>query len=139
VLFVVGRDPIYAAGKGSHIDSLIDAAGGTNVAADARSPYPQLALEAVLARRPEVILDSSNNAPGAPLGRLPGWWASWPFLPAVAERRVYYLEPARLSVPGPRLDRMVELMAKLVHPEIFGEAAESELGPLAGSTGLGER
>ena len=139
VLFVVGRDPIYAAGKGSHIDSLIEAAGGTNVAADAHSPYPQLALEAVLAGRPEVILDSSNNAAGAPIGRLSGWWASWPFLPAVAERRVYFLEPARLSVPGPRLDRMVELMAKLVHPEIFGEAAESELGPLTGSVELDAR
>jgi len=33
---------------------------------------------------------------------------------------------------------MVELMAKLVHPEIFGEAAESELGPLTGSVELGE-
>ncbi len=134
VLFVVGRDPIYAAGPGSHIDTLIDAAGGENVAADARSPYPQLALEAVLARRPEVILDSSNNAAGAPVGRLAGWWGAWTFLPAVAERRVYFLDPARLSVPGPRLDRMVELMARLVHPEIFGEATAAELGPLAAST-----
>jgi iron complex transport system substrate-binding protein len=131
VLFVVGRDPLYAAGPGSHLDSLLVAAGGENVAADAASPYPQLALEAVLARAPEIILDSSDNAPDARRGRFAGPWARWSFLPAVRDGRVYFLDPARLSVPGPRLGAMVELMGKLIHPEIFGVASADELGPLA--------
>ncbi|MEO8505099.1 MAG: helical backbone metal receptor [Acidobacteriota bacterium] len=129
VLFAVGREPLYVAGPGSHIDALIRAAGGENIAADATSPYPQVSLEAMLARRPEVILDSADNRPGLPLGRELGAWAQWPFLPAVAERRVYALDPACISVPGPRLGEMAQLMAKLVHPEIFGEATAEELGP----------
>lgn len=138
VLFVVGRDPIYAAGPGSHLDSLIAAAGGANVAAGASSPYPQLALEAVIARRPEVLLDSSDNAPGARRGRFAGPWGRWSFLPCVRDGNVYFLDPARLSVPGPRLAEMVELMAKLVHPEIFGVATDAELGPLGAPPPAGE-
>ena len=34
VLFVVGRDPVYVAGPGSHIDQMISMAGGTNSKAE---------------------------------------------------------------------------------------------------------
>jgi ABC-type Fe3+-hydroxamate transport system substrate-binding protein len=131
VLVVVGREPLYVAGPGSHLDELVRAAGGENVAADALAPYQLLSLEAALARRPEVILDSSENRPGALRGRALGDWRRWPFLPAVAERRVYFVDPVRLSIPGPRLGEMAELLAKLIHPELFGEASPEELGPLA--------
>lgn len=127
VLFVVGQQPLFVAGPGSHIDALIAIAGGENVAAGAIGTYAQVSLEAMLERRPEVILDSSDNRPGAVRGRVLGAWAQWPFLPAVAERRVYGLDPAGLLVPGPRLGEMARLMAKLVHPEIFGEATDREL------------
>ena len=130
VLVVVGREPLYVAGPGSHLDELLRAAGGENVAADALSPYQLLSLEAALARRPEVIVDSSENRPGAMRGRALGDWGRWPFLPAVAERRVYFVDPVRLSIPGPRLGEMAELLARLIHPEVFGEASPAELGPL---------
>lgn len=133
VLVVVGREPLYVAGPGSHLDELVRAAGGENVAADALAPYQLLSLEAALARRPEVIVDSSENRPGALRGRALGDWARWPFLPAVAERRVYFVDPVRLSIPGPRLGEMAELLAKLIHPELFGEASPEDLGPLDGS------
>ena len=65
VLFVVGRDPLYVAGPGSHADEMIVLAGGTNVAHDSPSPYLQLSLEAVLERMPEVIVgfSGSNGTP----------------------------------------------------------------------------
>ncbi len=135
VLFVVGRDPVYAAGPGSHIDGLIRAAGGENVAGDAPSSYAQIALEAILDRRPEVILDSSDNGPTAPRGRVTGPWSRWAFLPAVSAGRVFFLDPVRLSVPGPRLGEMALLMGRLIHPEIFGEPTAEELGPLRRATG----
>jgi iron complex transport system substrate-binding protein len=131
VLVAVGREPLFVAGPGSHLDELVRVAGGENVAAAAAAPWATLSLEAAIASRPEVILDSSDNGPDAPRGRSAGVWARWPFLPAVAAGRVYALDPARLSIPGPRLGEMAELMGKLIHPEIFGEAQEEELGPLA--------
>lgn len=130
VLCVVGRDPLYVAGPGSFLDQLIVLAGGTNVAADVGAPFATLSLEAALERLPEVILDTSDNHPGSPRGRSAGAWAQWPLLPAVAAQQVYRVDPERIAIPGPRLGDMAELVAKLVHPEIFGPASDAELGPL---------
>lgn len=130
VLFVVGRDPLYVAGPGSHIDEMIRAAGGENIARDAGSAYQLASVEAMLERMPEVIIDTSDNRPGALHGHENGAWGQWPFLPAVADRRVYWVDPARLVIPGPRLPDMTELVARMIHPEIFGAPAPDELGPL---------
>jgi len=128
VLVVVGRDPLYVAGPGSHLDELIRLAGGTNVAHDAISPYQQLSLEVVLERMPEVIIDVSDNRPDAAGGRRAGRWAEWEFLPAVREGRVYEVEPARLVIPGLRLPEMARLVGRLIHPERFGEAPPDGTG-----------
>ncbi|HXV75076.1 MAG TPA: helical backbone metal receptor [Candidatus Polarisedimenticolaceae bacterium] len=127
VLFVVGRDPLYVAGPGSHLDQMIRLVGGVNVAADAGAPYRRLSLEAVLERRPEIIIDTSDNGAGAKRGRVAGTWGEWDFLPAVRHDRVYQVDPGRLVIPGLRLAEMTELVGKLVQPEIFGEAEPREL------------
>ena len=110
VLFVVGRDPLYVAGPGSHIDELIRLGAGTNVAHDAASPYQQFSVEAVLERRPEVIVDTSGAAE---------YWDQWPFLPAVRDDNVYRVEPNVLVIPGIRLPEMAQAMAELIHPGTF--------------------
>lgn len=130
VLFVVGRDPLYVAGPGSHVDELIRIAGGENVAGDAAEPYQQLSMEAALRRMPEIIIDASDNRPGATLGRHAGSWGAWEFLPAVRRNRVYHVAPGRLVIPGLRLPEMARFLARLIHPERFGEPADSSFGPL---------
>jgi ABC-type Fe3+-hydroxamate transport system substrate-binding protein len=123
VLFVVGRDPVFVAGPGSHPDRLIALAGGKNVAHDLLSPYQQMSLEAALEREPEVIIDTSDNSADALRGRAAGSWRRWPFLPAVRNNQVYWLDPSRLVIPGIRLPAMARLMSQLIHPEVFGEPA----------------
>jgi vitamin B12 transport system substrate-binding protein len=127
VLFVVGRDPLYVAGPGSHIDEMISLVGGINAVDDAPAPYHQVSMEAVLERMPEIIIDTSDNRASAPRGRLPGDWAKWHFLPAVRRNRVYQVDPSRLVIPGIRLPEMTNLVGKLVQPEAFGEASDSEM------------
>jgi len=127
VLCVVGRDPLYVAGPGSHLDELIRLVGGENVAADAAAPYQQFSLEAVLERLPQVIVDSSDNGARALRGRAAGSWARFEFLPAVGDDRVYFIDPGRLAIPGLRLGEMARLMGQLVQPEIFGEARPEQL------------
>ncbi len=128
VLFVVGRDPLFVAGPGSHIDEMIGLVGGVNVLADALSPYERASLEVVLERLPEIIIDCSDNRRTAARGRDGGDWSRWEFLPAVQRGRVYQVEPSRLVIPGIRLPEMTLLMGKLVQPEAFGEPAPSEMG-----------
>jgi len=127
VLFLVGHDPIYAAGPGSHLDRLITLAGGSNAAYDSHAPYQMMSLEVILARGPEIIVDTSDNRSDALRGRTLGRWADLAILPAVAAGRVYWIDPQRLSIPGPRLPEMAELMGKIIHPEIFGDPVAAEL------------
>jgi iron complex transport system substrate-binding protein len=115
VLVVVGRDPLYVAGPGSHLDELIRLGGGVNVAHDAASPYQQFSLESVLEREPEVIVDTSGDAE---------YWSQWPFLPAVRDGGVYRVEPDVLAIPGMRLPEMAQAMAELIHPGTFEPATE---------------
>ncbi|HSM14510.1 MAG TPA: hypothetical protein VLA66_10635, partial [Thermoanaerobaculia bacterium] len=99
------------------------------------STYALVSLETALARAPEVILDTSDNRRGALRGAAPGEWARWPFLPAVAEGRVFHVDPSRIVIPGPRLAEMAELVARLVHPEVFGVASIEEMSALGGDGG----
>jgi iron complex transport system substrate-binding protein len=131
VLVAVGHEPLYVAGPGSHLDELVAIAGGENIAADALGAYAMIALEAVLERKPELIVDSADNRATGPWGAHAGSWARWPFLPAVSANRVYAVEPSRLLIPGPRLGEMVERMARFVHPEIFGPPVEDDFAPRA--------
>jgi len=133
VVFVVDRDPVYVAGPGSHVDEMIRAVGGENIAADAASDWQLLSMEIIFERAPEVIIDTSDNGQGALRGRDVGPWGRWPFLPAVEQKQVYWVDPIRLVIPGPRLPQMTRLMGQLVHPEIFGEPSQEDFEALAGA------
>jgi ABC-type hemin transport system substrate-binding protein len=132
VVFVVDRDPVYVAGPGSHVDEMIRAVGGQNLAADAASDWQLLSMEVIFEGAPEVIIDTSDNGDGALRGRVRGPWERWPFLPAVEKDRVYWVDPIRLVIPGPRLPQMTRLMGRLIHPEIFGEPSPEDFGALEG-------
>jgi len=132
VVFVVDRDPVYVAGPGSHVDEMIRAVGGENIAADAASDWQLMSLEIVFERAPEVVIDTSDNGDGALRGRMAGPWKRWPFLPAVEKNRVYWVDPIRLVIPGPRLAQMTRLMGRLIHPEIFGEPSHEDFEALEG-------
>ena len=115
VVVVFDRAPLVVAGPGTFADDLIRLAGGTNVAADATSAYPQLAMESLLAREPEVIVDLA--AMGTNAGGAKEWWARWEGLPAVRNGRVSVGDPDLLTRPGPRLLDGLEWLAGVLHPE----------------------
>jgi len=133
VVLVVDRDPVYVAGPGSHVDEMIRAVGGENIAADATSDWQLVSMEIIFERAPEVIIDTSENGDGALRGRQPGPWDRWPFLPAVEKNRVYWVDPTRLVIPGPRLPQMTRLMGRLIQPEVFGEPSPGDFETLEGT------
>lgn len=113
VLFVVGHDPLIAAGSGLFIDQLIAAAGGINVAAAAGGEWPRLSLEAVIAAAPEVIID---GAMGSEAGRGLGvYWKSFASVPAVRSGRLWPQRSDALLRPGPRLGRAARELFELIH------------------------
>ncbi len=52
----VGYNPLFTAGKGSHIDDLIEIAGGENIAGSIDKPYPRISQEFVIQKDPQVII-----------------------------------------------------------------------------------
>ena len=108
---------LYTAGPGSFIDDLLTRAGGDNVAAGAREPWPQLSTEAVLAADPEVILLADHEAGVTPEGMRtrPGWQA----MSAVEHGRIVTIDPALTNRPGPRVVDGLEEIARILHPDRF--------------------
>jgi cobalamin transport system substrate-binding protein len=100
VLFVVGHDPLVAAGGGLFIDELLEIVGGENVAADLPQRWPRLSLETAVAGAPEVIID---GAMGSEAGdALMAYWKPYRSIPAVREGRVRAQRSDALLRPGPR-------------------------------------
>jgi iron complex transport system substrate-binding protein len=111
---------MYTVGPGSFIDDLIKLAGGTNIAAAAKTQYPTISAEEVVRADPEVVVlaDASFGTTAEQVAGRPGWSA----LSAVKNKRVYAVAPAfdnLFNRPGPRLGQAAEEYAKLVHPELY--------------------
>jgi iron complex transport system substrate-binding protein len=127
VLFLVGRTPgtlqgMIAVGSGTYIDELIRIAGGVNALADAGPAYPNVSLETVLGRNPEVIIDrgdmaqekSQSTAHEAEVRKL---WRSLNTVEAVKHNRVHAVSDDFWVVPGPRMVEAARALARFIHPE----------------------
>lgn len=139
-------DVLWTAGPGSHVDGVISAAGGANVAADAPDAWCPLALEAVLARDPEVYFGSYAGIPASAIPRDPvaagaarterllaaqtrardylRGHAAWRTTSLGREPRIFLVEEDRILRPGPRVIDVLEEFARFLHPELFAAAGD---------------
>jgi iron complex transport system substrate-binding protein len=113
VLFLIGLEPIMAAGPGTFLDELIARAGGRNALHDLTSMWPNLSLEEIVRRAPDVIVVGSagHGDPRRTLHSRPGWRD----VPAVRAGRVHSVDPNRVNRPGPRLHDAAAHLARLIH------------------------
>ncbi|MFJ3484535.1 cobalamin-binding protein [Pseudomonas sp. NPDC090202] len=102
VFYQVWDKPLYTVGGGQIISDALSVCGARNVFADLTLPAPQVSLEAVLQRDPDLILASSPSLLSA--------WNAWPQLKAVSNKHL-------LAVPDKGLERasgqMLGAVAKL--------------------------
>jgi iron complex transport system substrate-binding protein len=114
VLYVLWPDPLLVPGRGTLLGELIAVAGGESVTASDPTVYPRLSLEAVVARRPDVVIVADHGG-GAPAER----WNALGALPAARAGRMYSVDGNLLHRHGPRIADGVEALARLLHPEAF--------------------
>ena len=121
VLHVEWADPLMCAGH--WVPEMVELAGGVNTFGDKDTGTFQLEWDEVVARQPEIIImmpcgfDVSRGLQDVPLLSQREGWAS---LPAVRNRRVYVVDAgAYTSRSGPRLVDGLEIMAEMIHPELF--------------------
>jgi cobalamin transport system substrate-binding protein len=120
VFFQIGVSPIVSVGTHTFIHGLIVLAGGTNLAEGPIS-YPRFSREQVLALSPEVIIITSM-ARAAVFEQVKAEWNKWPDLPAVRNQRIFLEDSNFFDRPTPRLVDGLELLVRLIHPELFKEA-----------------
>jgi iron complex transport system substrate-binding protein len=115
VLVIVGHNPLVAVGGGTLQDELVTLAGGTNVAADAGAVWPTLALEVVVARAPEVIIDAAMGTEAGAQALFAGLTT----VPAVRDKRIVMLPDDAIFRAGPRVPEAAAELAAAIHPEAF--------------------
>jgi iron complex transport system substrate-binding protein len=110
---------LFTVGPGSFIHDLIVRAGGENIAGDADRPYPQLSLEVLLQRDPEVIIITDIGQYGGETPESVRARPGWQSVSAVRNNRVVPINPDLVNRPGPRIVDGFEAIARALHPEAF--------------------
>jgi iron complex transport system substrate-binding protein len=118
VLYLIDEDPAMAAGAGTFVGQLVDVAGGRNVFGDLPQFYPQVSVEEILRRDPELIIRSTTR-PGttrlAALRAKPGWRE----LRAVRHGRVHEIDVYLYNRPGITVGHAARGLAQIIHPGAF--------------------
>ncbi|MBA3805911.1 MAG: cobalamin-binding protein [Acidobacteria bacterium] len=121
-------EPVFA--PGHWVPEQVHAAGGDHGFGRAGQPSVRTTAEEINAYAPEVIVmipcgyykeDILRQLPRA---HLPAGWSD---LPAVRSNEVWAVDATSyFSRPGPRVVDGVEILARILHPEIFGEPSAQE-------------
>jgi len=118
VLYVVWYKPLWTAGSGTFIDELIQKTGGINIAGDIAG-WPQMNLETVIEKNPQVVIVGEGH-PGGLVETVRGE-SLMETIDAFKYNQIYIIDADIVSRTGPRIVDALEEMAKIIHPEIFGE------------------
>ena len=133
VLVCVGRNigseklsEIYASGKDTFYDQLIEYAGGVNAYNESLVKTPVISAEGLIRINPEVIIDLAPDLESLNLSEkdVIKEWSALKDVSAVKENRVYVLTGDYVTLPGPRFVKTLEDIAKAIHPEIKFDAYE---------------
>ncbi|MFA5487576.1 MAG: cobalamin-binding protein [Candidimonas sp.] len=108
VFIEVGASPLYTIGNDPLLNDALRLCGGVNLYADAAMAAPQVILEDLLARRPDVVIVAPAGADER--DALLRWTGLK--LPAALRGHVHALDPDALFRPGPRLIDAAEQLCR---------------------------
>jgi len=107
----------WTTGSGTFIDYAIQLAGGENAAAALEGEYAQKSSEELIITDPDTILlaDAEYGITPASVAERAGWET----ITAVQEGNIFAFNSDLLSIPGPRLVEGLEIMAEILHADLF--------------------
>ncbi len=125
VLLVVERkvggvpESVFVAGTGTFYDELITLAGGVNAYDGPGIAYPEISTEGILRLDPDIIVDiiPTIDAQGITPEAARSDWTGFGAVRAVKTGRVHVIGESYAVIPGPRFIRMLEELARIIHPE----------------------
>src|SRR6266516_822648 len=128
VFFMEWLEPPWAGGH--WIPQMVDYAGGFEGLGRLGKPSHRIGWDEVLDYQPEIIVLSpcgfDLNGVMEELHVLASY-TGWDGIPAFKSSKIYAVNAsAYFSRPGPRIVQGLELLAQIIHPELFQEAARGE-------------
>lgn len=121
LFFEVWDQPLMTVGQDSFLADMLQLAGGRNVFGDLKQAYPEVSLEELVRRDPDVILTRSRGELATFRQQLKQR-TGWNNLRAVKEERVGFVDEDLVTRPGPRAVTGLEQMAETLRMLRRGEA-----------------
>lgn len=109
VFYQVWDRPLYTVGGGQIISDALQVCGARNVFAELTLPAPQVSVEAVLQRDPEVILAGDQAQLDA--------WKAWPQVAAVAQGQLRVVANKGLERPSGQMIEATAALCQLIQPQ----------------------
>ncbi|UST79165.1 cobalamin-binding protein [Pseudomonas siliginis] len=109
VFYQVWDKPLYTVGGGQIISDALEVCGARNIFAELNLPAPQVSIEAVLQRDPEVIVAGDQ----AQLGE----WKAWPQVAAVRQGRLLLVTDKGLERPSGQMISATAKLCQLIAPD----------------------
>ena len=125
VFLTLGHTPgdlmgLMTTGPGTFLNELITIAGGENIFNDIAGDYPHISKEALVMRQPEIIIEVfPEGFPANNRSLLRKDWDRLATLPAVKNGNIHFLSDDYLLIPGIRIPKTAEKLARIIHPEVF--------------------
>jgi iron complex transport system substrate-binding protein len=119
--------PYMSVGKGTFVDEVIKIAGGQNIFENATAAYPIVGTEQISSENPDIMVFPTQMGVDSFWGNYVTVAArdGWGSIPAVVNHRMYTVSGDIIDEPGPRQVDSLEIMAKIIHPEIFGNYTDT--------------
>jgi iron complex transport system substrate-binding protein len=115
VLYLLNVEPPMVAGPGTFVDDLITLAGGRNVFADAGALWPQVSMEEIVRRGPDVIIRPTSRDTADPAGGLAAR-PVWADLDAVRGGRTHAVDADLFNRAGVSVAEAARGLAARIHP-----------------------
>lgn len=106
VFYQLASDSLYTVNKNSWINDALMLCGARNIFADAPIAAPRVTLEAVVKRKPDVIVISSKSRQ---------WQHLWKKHRRLLAARFVNINPDLINRPGPRLVQGVRQLCEKLH------------------------
>lgn len=112
VFYALWDDPLQTTSSVTFVGRMITTAGGINIFADSPQHYPRISDEAVLDRKPDLIISPDHGNVGLPgrLAQRPGWSN----LEAVKKGQVFTVPEDLVNRAGPRLADGLERIERII-------------------------
>ena len=108
VFWHIWDNPILTIGRGSYMNELTDVVGAKNIFDDLAAASPQVTMEEIVRRNPDVIIAGPVNA--EKMRASPAWRA----VPAVRAGRIRIVDTTLVSRPGVRLGEAARHLRALI-------------------------